>query len=145
MHGYLLEAPERWRRRQSEQKIYLVTVATSETDPATAAANDLAGVLASPDPHDDDHDHDHDHDAESGWRPLTSAKGCAGVARRIIAFAATAGQTPRRVPRHDRRQVTRPPSEDSKPPSNLATTDLSPSDRPGNGSVESFRADVASQ
>jgi hypothetical protein len=36
------------------------TVLTSETDPATAVANYLAGTLAAPAPHDLDHDNDHE-------------------------------------------------------------------------------------
>jgi predicted Fe-Mo cluster-binding NifX family protein len=40
------------------------TVLTSETDPATAVANYLAGTLAAPAPHDHDQGHDHDHDHE---------------------------------------------------------------------------------
>src|ERR1700704_2528449 len=42
--------------------------------------------------------------------------------------------------------IRTPPSDDNKPPSNVATTDLPETgDRPGNGSVELIMADVVSQ
>src|SRR6266576_3152321 len=42
--------------------------------------------------------------------------------------------------------IRTPPSDDNKPPSNVATTDLPETgDRPGNGSVEWIMADVVSQ
>src|ERR1700730_16475937 len=44
------------------------------------------------------------------------------------------------------RSIRTPPPEDTKPPSNVATTDLPETgDRPGNGSVELIMADVVSQ
>src|ERR1700730_8313323 len=44
------------------------------------------------------------------------------------------------------RSIRTPPSDDNKPPSNVATTDLPETgDRPGNGSVELIMADVVSQ
>src|SRR5208282_113037 len=44
------------------------------------------------------------------------------------------------------RSIRTPPSDDNKPPSNVATTDLPETgDRPGNGSIELIMADVVSQ
>src|SRR2546425_12266392 len=44
------------------------------------------------------------------------------------------------------RSIRTPPSDDNKPPSNVATTDLPQTgDRPGNGSIELIMADVVSQ
>ena len=42
------------------------------------------------------------------------------------------------------RNARTPPSDDSRPPSNLTTTGLPEADdRPGSGSIESFMADAA--
>src|SRR5256886_14512769 len=44
------------------------------------------------------------------------------------------------------RRIRTPPSDDNKPPSNVATTDLPQTgDRPGNGSIELIMADGVSQ